>query len=81
MAFEAEIVLRPGGAPDGAIRRASIRTYGDTIHSFIERGDYEGFLPGYALDTVRGSNVGIHCVDHVVGNVELGKMPVPSSST
>ncbi len=61
-------------ARDGAVRRASVRTYGDTVHSFIERGDYEGFLPGYALDQVRGSNVGIHCVDHVVGNVEHHRM-------
>jgi len=59
---------------DGAIRRAAVRTYGDTVHSFIERGDYEGFLPGFALDTVKGSNVGIHCVDHVVGNVEHHRM-------
>ena len=61
-------------AADGAVRRASVRTYGDTIHSFIERGDYSGFLPGFALDTVRGSAVGIHCVDHVVGNVEHKRM-------
>ncbi len=59
---------------DGAVRRASVRTYGDTIHSFIERGDYGGFLPGFALDTVRGHNVGVHCVDHVVGNVEYERM-------
>ena len=61
-------------ASDGAVRRCSVRTYGDTIHSFIERGDYEGFLPGFALDTVRSDNVGIHCVDHVVGNVEHERM-------
>jgi len=61
-------------ASDGAVRKASIRTYGDTVHSFIERGDYGGFLPGFALDSVRGDNVGIHCVDHVVGNVEHQRM-------
>lgn len=60
--------------PDGAVRRAAVRTYGDTIHSFIERGDYAGFLPGYALDTVRGANVGLHCLDHVVGNVDHDRM-------
>jgi len=59
---------------DGAVRRAAIRTYGDTVHSFIQRGEYGGFLPGYELDTVRSSNVGIHCVDHVVGNVEHRRM-------
>jgi len=61
-------------AGDGAVRRAAIRTYGDTVHSFIERGGYDGFLPGFALDQVRGQNVGIHCVDHVVGNVEHRRM-------
>lgn len=58
----------------GAVRRASIRTYGDTVHSFIERGGYDGFLPGYELDTERGSDVGLHCIDHVVGNVEHQRM-------
>jgi 4-hydroxyphenylpyruvate dioxygenase len=61
-------------ASDGAVRRASVRTYGDTVHSFIERGDYGGFLPGFGLDLVKGENVGIHCVDHVVGNVEHERM-------
>jgi 4-hydroxyphenylpyruvate dioxygenase len=61
-------------ASDGAIRRCSVQTYGDTVHSFIERGDYAGFLPGYALDETRGDNVGIHCIDHVVGNVEHRRM-------
>jgi 4-hydroxyphenylpyruvate dioxygenase len=61
-------------AADGAVRRSSVRTYGDTIHSFIERGDYAGFLPGYAVDLERGQNVGIHCIDHIVGNVEIQRM-------
>ncbi|MFO7653387.1 MAG: 4-hydroxyphenylpyruvate dioxygenase [Candidatus Krumholzibacteriia bacterium] len=61
-------------ASDGAVRRAAIRTYGDTVHSFIERGGYDGFLPGFALDEVKGGNVGLHCVDHVVGNVEHDRM-------
>ena len=61
-------------AGDGAVRCASVKTYGDTVHSFIQRGDYEGFLPGYALETVRGGNTGIHCIDHVVGNVEHRRM-------
>ncbi len=61
-------------AADGAVRRCSVQTYGDTVHSFIERGDYAGFLPGYALETVKSRNVGIHCIDHVVGNVEHRRM-------
>ena len=59
----------------GAIRRAAIQTYGDTIHSFISLHGYSGpFLPGYCEDLVEGSDAGLLRVDHVVGNVELGKM-------
>jgi 4-hydroxyphenylpyruvate dioxygenase len=59
----------------GAIRHAAIQTYGDTIHSFISYQDYRGpFLPGYATRDVPGQSAGILRVDHVVGNVELGRM-------
>ncbi len=63
----------------GTITAAAIRTYGDTIHSFIDRRKYEGmFFPGFkAVDfPVKGESVGIEFVDHCVGNVELGKMNV-----
>lgn len=61
----------------GEIVLSSIHTYGDTIHTFVERRNYKGvFLPGYIN---RSSNfpvspVGFEYVDHCVGNVELGKM-------
>ncbi len=61
----------------GTIRKAAIKTYGDVIHSFINRSEYNGiFLPGYAAkeSTLKSSSVGIQFVDHCVGNVELGKM-------
>ncbi len=59
----------------GAVRQAAIHTYGDTIHSFISYKDYRGpFLPGFATREVPGQPVGILRVDHIVGNVELGKM-------
>jgi 4-hydroxyphenylpyruvate dioxygenase len=59
----------------GSIRRASIRTYGDTIHSLISYKDYKGpFLPGFAEARIQGRDAGILRVDHMVGNVELGKM-------
>ena len=59
----------------GSIRRASIRTYGDTIHSLISYKDYKGpFLPGFVEAKVPGKDTGILRVDHMVGNVELGKM-------
>ncbi len=61
----------------GAIRRAAIHTYGDTIHSFISFDGYDGpFLPGYEPATIPGKHAGILVVDHVVGNVELGRMNV-----
>lgn len=61
----------------GTIRRAAIASYGDTIHSFINRKDYKGFLPGFQEKESPLQNinpVGIQFVDHAVGNVELGKM-------
>jgi 4-hydroxyphenylpyruvate dioxygenase len=63
----------------GRVRRAAIFTYGETIHSFIERQDYKGpFLPGYraveATAEQRARDCGLRAIDHVVGNVELGKM-------
>jgi 4-hydroxyphenylpyruvate dioxygenase len=63
----------------GRVELASIATYGETIHSFVNREDYEGaFLPGYqAIESGNGLpevGVGLKLVDHVVGNVELGRM-------
>jgi 4-hydroxyphenylpyruvate dioxygenase len=59
----------------GAVRQAAIHTYGDTIHSFISYKDYRGpFLPGFSTREVPGDSTGILRVDHIVGNVELGKM-------
>jgi 4-hydroxyphenylpyruvate dioxygenase len=56
---------------------ASIKTYGETIHTFVERKNYKGaFLPGYKArkSTLTPSPIGLKYVDHCVGNVELGKM-------
>ena len=59
----------------GSIRRAAIQTYGDTIHSLISYQDYAGpFLPGFAAADAAGRDAGILRIDHIVGNVELGKM-------
>jgi 4-hydroxyphenylpyruvate dioxygenase len=61
----------------GQVVMASIQTYGDTIHTFVERSQYSGvFLPHYEpyrSPTFRG-NVGLQYVDHCVGNVPLGEM-------
>jgi len=59
----------------GKVCTATIATYGDTVHTFVERGAYSGpFLPGYAARDVKGTDFGLAAVDHVVGNVELGAM-------
>jgi 4-hydroxyphenylpyruvate dioxygenase len=62
----------------GKVERSAIATYGDTIHTFVNRSDYAGpFLPGYVSLSENGhrhAGVGLLAVDHVVGNVELGKM-------
>ena len=63
----------------GSVKVATIATYGDTVHVFVERHAYKGtFLPGYRpLPTnlpPRSRPAGIASIDHVVGNVELGKM-------
>jgi 4-hydroxyphenylpyruvate dioxygenase len=61
----------------GEVVVAAIRTYGDTIHSLVERRGYSGlFMPGFAPAGSRYPVVptGLLHVDHCVGNVELGKM-------
>ncbi len=65
----------------GVYEFATIRAYGDTTHSFVNRDRYHGvFAPGYKpLDPDRYSPrtfhpVGLKAIDHIVGNVEEGKM-------
>jgi len=61
----------------GEVKTASIHTYGDTVHTFVERKNYKGpFLPGYrpAKSKFKITPLGLEHVDHCVGNVELGKM-------
>src|SRR5690606_27426430 len=61
----------------GEIVIAAIRTYGDTIHSIVERRNYHGlFMPGFveASSPWQPAETGLKYVDHCVGNVELGKM-------
>ncbi|HLM29539.1 MAG TPA: 4-hydroxyphenylpyruvate dioxygenase [Acidimicrobiales bacterium] len=62
----------------GAIHQAAIRTYGETVHTFLDRSAYTGqFAPGFGpavLPTPRGEAVGLTRFDHIVGNVELGHL-------
>ena len=67
--------------PDGVYEYATIRAYGDTTHSFVNRDCYHGvFSPGFKpLDLGRYSPrtfhpVGLKMIDHIVANVDEGKM-------
>lgn len=60
---------------NGEVRIASIHTYGDTLHTFINRDKFKGhFLPHFQKVNMPGDPIGLMEVDHCVGNVELGKM-------
>jgi 4-hydroxyphenylpyruvate dioxygenase len=74
-------VMKPTELKDerGVLIKSAIQTYGDTIHSFIERKNYKGvFMPGFVDASSRAiksiKDTGLRSIDHIVGNVELGKM-------
>ncbi len=72
-------VIEPKTIADefGTVVTSSIKTYGDTVHTFVERKNYTGpFLPGYAKATspFKTTPIGLKYVDHCVGNVALGEM-------
>ncbi len=84
-----EAALRRGGVglrgpwsetdEHGTIVRATIATYGDTQHTFVERAGYRGpFSPGYSSRQLppapAGPAVGLARIDHVVANVEKGAL-------
>jgi len=62
----------------GRVELSSIGTYGEVVHTFVNRKDYAGpYLPGYKSTVENGhvdQGVGLKAFDHVVGNVELGRM-------
>lgn len=62
---------------DGKVVRSGIYTYGETVHIFVERKDYNGtFLPGYKAwsSHYNPEPVGLKFIDHMVGNVDWGQM-------
>ncbi len=62
---------------EGEVVIAAIQTYGDTIHSIVERSNYRGlFMPGFQTVQSRYAPkpIGLQYIDHCVGNVELGAM-------
>jgi 4-hydroxyphenylpyruvate dioxygenase len=55
----------------GTVRAATIRTYGETLHTFVHRGDYAGpFLPGFEAREIGEDSGMLLAIDHIVGNVE-----------
>ncbi len=61
----------------GRVVRSGIHIYGETVHVFVERKAYNGiFLPGYTKweSNFNPEPVGLKYVDHMVGNVALGRM-------
>ena len=62
----------------GSFVISAIKTYGEVIHSLVERKEYTGiFAPGYVpLNKDASSGVGLHTIDHIVGNVPLGQMNI-----
>ena len=62
---------------EGEVVLSAIKTYGDTIHVFVERENYRGtFLPGFRAwnPDFKPSPVGLKYIDHMVGNVGWGEM-------
>jgi 4-hydroxyphenylpyruvate dioxygenase len=77
----AESVMKPtefDGGEDGVLRKSAVRTYGEVVHSFVDRSDYHGaFAPGYRKikkPAEAAGGLSLLEIDHCVGNVELGDM-------
>ena len=79
----ATVVREPEDVTDehGTVRIGSIATYGETVHTLVDRSRYDGpYLPGYT--TAESTYVKrdgqpkrlFQALDHIVGNVELGRM-------
>lgn len=76
----AKSYLEPTKSEDkyGEVVKSGIYTYGETVHIFVERKNYNGpFLPGFKKWETPDYNpepIGLKYVDHMVGNVALGEM-------
>jgi 4-hydroxyphenylpyruvate dioxygenase len=76
----ATAILAPTVSKDehGSVVRAAIATYGETVHSFVQRDGYRGvFMPGYVESraSIAGAQkTGLGFIDHCVGNVGWGEM-------
>ena len=82
VAHGAPVVRAPWVDSDdgGALSLATVGTYGETQHTFVDRRDYRGpsLAPGYEVDDLLpdplGPIVGLTAIDHVVANVERGSL-------
>jgi 4-hydroxyphenylpyruvate dioxygenase len=78
----AKVVREPWEETDssGTLVLAQIAAYGDTVHTFVDRRRYPSSVlePGYSaldrLPPVPGPPAGLRAIDHVVGNVERGRL-------
>ena len=74
----ARAIMEPVEESDsnGSVKIATIATYGDTVHSFVQRDAYNGFfLPNFQPRTDDlAETVGLKHIDHIVGNVDWNKM-------
>lgn len=79
----ATVVEEPHDISDGhgTVRLATIATYGETRHTLVDRSRYDGpYLPGYVERTSSYEKRPdapkriFQALDHIVGNVEMGKM-------
>jgi len=62
---------------NGSVVLSGIHTYGETLHLFVERKNYNGvFLPGYKAwnPSYTAPEVGLKFIDHMVGNVGWNEM-------
>lgn len=75
----AKSYLKPETRTDanGSVVLSGIHTYGETLHIFVERGDYKGvFMPGYMAwnPDYQPTTLGLRYIDHIVGNVGWNEM-------
>ncbi|WP_043658364.1 4-hydroxyphenylpyruvate dioxygenase [Nocardia thailandica] len=82
-AHGATVLVEPHDEADdfGVVRSAALATYGETRHTLVDRSGYYGpYLPGYVArrsgyqPRPGGPSRLFQAIDHVVGNVELGRM-------
>lgn len=75
----AKVIMEPTESANdwGVVKRATIGTYGDTVHTFVERKQYRGvWMPGFRSikEPAPAVSIGLAAIDHIVGNVELNHM-------